>query len=71
MEPKLNIFQRLELWLRGHTYVGHRMQPGWRGPLPFYAFRCPEHGLVVNYPQGFSHILRCPICQEEEGVDSA
>lgn len=57
--------QHLRLKLFGHAYVGHRTRPGWRGALPFYAFNCPEHGIVVDYAHGFKRRLACPICSEE------
>ena len=62
---KLTNTQHLRLRLFGHAYVGHRTRPGWRGALPFYAFNCPEHGIVVDYPHGFNRRLACPICYEE------
>ena len=61
---ELSLFKRLVLWLCGHIYIGSRSMPGWSGPLPFYAFRCPVHGLVVDYPRGFNDRLRCPLCFE-------
>jgi len=33
-----------------------------RGYLPFYAFVCPEHGLVEDYPSGYTGRLKCPKC---------
>jgi len=62
LNVRLSPVQRLVLRLRGRVYVGRYTRPGWQGPLPFYAFRCPEHGIVVNYPQGFRRVLRCPKC---------
>ena len=57
--------QRIKLSLFGHAYVEHRRMPGWSGALPFYMFKCPEHGLVENYPSGYAGNLRCPICVKE------
>lgn len=62
---RLTNTQRLRLRLFGHAYVGHRTRPGWRDALPFYAFNCPKHGIVVDYPHGFDRRLACPICSEE------
>jgi hypothetical protein len=28
--------------------------------LQFYAFKCPVHGIVENYPEGYERVLRCP-----------
>jgi len=61
---KLKAMQRLTLRLRGHVFVGYRTRPGWRGALPFYAFKCPEHGLVEDYPHGYKQILDCPLCKK-------
>jgi hypothetical protein len=61
----VNLLQRLRMRLSGHVYVGDRQKPGWRGPLPHYAFRCPVHGPVESYPHGYEGRLECPICMEE------
>jgi len=53
---------RMKLW--GKAYTEHRRQPGWHGPLPYYTFICPQHGIVENYPQGYRNRLICPKCQE-------
>ena len=66
MEVKLTALQRLRLWWDGRVYIGHRTRSGWRGALPFYAFNCPEHGIVVDYPHGFKRRLDCPLCAQEE-----
>jgi hypothetical protein len=50
----------------GYVYLGRRTRPGWRGGLPFYAFTCSEHGVVVDYPHGFKGMLTCPHCTEFE-----
>lgn len=64
--PQLSMRQRLALRLTGKTYVGHYSKPGWSGALPFYAFECPTHGLVSNYPMGYGKRLECPKCLEEK-----
>ena len=61
----MNAFQRLELFLTGSAYVGHRTRPGWKGSLPFYVFRCPKHGLVEDYPHGYNGRLDCPMCSHK------
>jgi len=61
----LTLKQRLELLILGRTYLGSWAKPGWKGPLPWYAFKCPKHDLVANYVQGGDE-LRCPLCFEEE-----
>ena len=60
------VLQRFKLSLFGYVYIGHRTRTGWNGPLPFFAFRCPVHGLVEDYPHGYSDRLDCPRCQREE-----
>ena len=45
--------------------LGEYSKPGWAGSLPFYAFNCKRHGVVVNYPRGHAQILRCPECDRE------
>lgn len=49
---ELSMFQRLRLRLFGSVPVGYRVKSGWRGPIMHYAFRCPVHGVVVDYPHG-------------------
>ena len=80
-ENKPTWIQRIKLHLFGYTYIEHRQQPGWKGPLPFYMFRCPEHGLVVDHPHGYWELwkdtipvkvdnvlsqLTCPLCTEKQ-----
>jgi len=62
----LNIIQRFRLQLSGYTYVGHRSKPGWKDSIPHYAFKCPKHGTVVDYPHGYNQRLECPQCREEK-----
>jgi len=58
----MNPMQRLQLFLTSRAYVGHRKLPGWTRTLPFYAFRCPIHGIVEDYPHGYYSRLSCPKC---------
>jgi len=58
----LTFVQKIILKLNGRVFVGNRMKPGWRGSLPFYTFKCPEHGLVEDYPREFKGRLECPQC---------
>jgi len=59
---KYSLWQKTLIKLFGHVYVGHRTYPGWKGSMPFYAFKCPKHGIVEDYPRGFDEKLRCPKC---------
>jgi len=65
-ELSLPLLRRLQLKLFGYAYIGHRRQPGWKGPLPFYAFKCRVHGLVEDYPHGYNKRLDCPLCIRED-----
>jgi hypothetical protein len=60
---KLSLAQRLQLKVTGAVPTERRSHPGWKGELQFYAFRCPVHGLVENYPQGYGEVLVCPECK--------
>ena len=57
--------QRIVLSETGRVWMRNEQRPGWKAALPIYAFRCPKHGLVENYEQGFEKRLECPKCQEE------
>ena len=63
LSSKISSYQILKLRLSGSVYIGDFKLPGWSGELPFYAFKCDEHGFVVNYPEGHDEILRCPFCE--------
>jgi len=66
MEIELTRFQRLKLAIYGVVYLNDRIKEGWTTPFPFYAFKCPRHGIVESRPYGFKKYLRCPKCSEEE-----
>jgi len=59
---ELTLFQKIILKLNGRVFIGNRVKPGWSGSLPFYAFKCDEHGLVEDYPHGYEKRLECPKC---------
>jgi hypothetical protein len=61
----LSSVQRLRLRLFGRVFVGWGSRRGWRSELPFYAFRCPVHGIVEDYPHGYHGRLDCPLCWGE------
>ena len=67
-ESELSLIQRFRLGLLGHVYVCHRIRAEWKGSLPFFAFRCPVHGLVEDYPHGDTDRLDCPLCQREKDL---
>jgi len=64
-EITLGLYKRLILSLAGQVFVEHRTMHGWSGSLPFYAFKCPDHGTVVDYPHGYDQRLDCPKCHRE------
>jgi hypothetical protein len=63
---KLSFLQRLRLRMYGRVSVGYRQMPGWKGPLEFFAFRCPKHGVQIDYEHGYNHRLDCPEYKKEE-----
>ena len=50
-------------------YIGHFMKEGWKRELPFYVFKCPKHGYVIDYPHGYNQRLECPECVKEYEVE--
>jgi len=59
---KYSLWQRIQIVLFGKVFIEARQHKDWKGPLPFYAFNCPEHGIVESYPTGYSGRLICPKC---------
>jgi hypothetical protein len=49
----------------GAKLIGYDQHPGWNGELPFYEWKCKEHGIVQNYEQGYDYSLECPECQKK------
>ena len=58
----LTLVRKIILKLSGHVFTEYRMKPGWKSPIPFYAFKCDKHGLVEDYPHGYEGRLDCPKC---------
>ena len=65
----LSFVQRISLVLTGRAYLYHESWPGWTEALPFYVFKCQDHGLVVSRPHGFGDVLKCPQCWATTEVD--
>jgi hypothetical protein len=61
---RLSLLQKIRLLVAGAVPTSSRLQHGWSGSLQFYAFKCPVHGFVENYPQGYEKVLRCPYCEK-------
>jgi hypothetical protein len=68
IEPslKLTLLQKFKIRLGRPVYLGRRSKPGWIGTLPYYAFRCRVHGIVVDYPAGQDETLSCYVCFREK-----
>ena len=58
----LNLWQRFLLILTKKVYVSNWQKKGWNSSLPYYAFKCPTHGIQYTYPTGWNKILLCPVC---------
>jgi len=58
----LSIKEKIILKLQGSVEVGKIMIYGWKNRLPFYLFKCPDHGYQINYPSGHYMSLHCPKC---------
>jgi hypothetical protein len=63
---QLTFTQKIRLELFGITPTEKKKLPGWKGELQFYAFKCPVHGVVEDYPHGYRQILRCKRCQRPD-----
>ena len=65
MDPRIRLIERLKIQLKGHVYVGDKKEDGWKDELPYFAFKCPKHGIVYDYPHGYKQRLECPLCRKE------
>ncbi len=65
----LTFTQKIRLELLGITPTEKKKLPGWKGELQFYAFKCPIHGIVEDYPHGYRQVLRCRKCRTSELVE--
>ena len=59
---KLTLMQKFMLKLFGKVFVRKYKDASWSDSLPFYLFRCPEHGLQLSYPMGWNKKLICLKC---------
>jgi hypothetical protein len=58
IEPtSLSVLQKIRLELFQITPTAKKTRSGWKGELQFYAFKCPEHGLMEDYPHGYRQTL--------------
>ena len=58
----LSGWQMLMLAIQGSIMVGSIRLADWKGRMPIYLIRCPEHGFQLTYKQGFGESLICPKC---------
>ena len=61
-----SFLQKLRISFWGKIPIGEKIREGWKGPIMFYAFSCPIHGYVDNYPHGYNGRLICPKCIEDK-----
>lgn len=64
MPQKYSFMQKLRIKIFGSIPLEYRMRPHWKEPIMFYAFECPEHGIVEDYPHGHGKRLMCNKCLE-------
>jgi len=64
---ELTLVQKIILKLSGRVFTEYRLKPGWKAPIAFYAFKCPVHGIVEDFPQGYNNRLECPKCGYARG----
>jgi len=60
-----SLWQKIRIAWSGKISIEKRLLPHWnqeKDPIMFYAFNCPIHGIVENYPAGYSKRLICPKC---------
>ena len=65
-EIQLSFTQKIRIKILGITPTMKKKLPGWRGELQFYAFKCPIHGIIEDYPHGYRQILRCRRCENNQ-----
>ena len=70
MDMRISLINQIKIKLMGKAYLYNDVQKGWEKSLPFYAFECPSHGIVVNYPHGFKKKLVCPKCLQELSINN-
>jgi len=56
----LRNWEKAQLLIMGCALRRHEKREGWKGELPIYLAKCPEHGYFEDYPHGFITLLQCP-----------
>lgn len=59
---RVSIQNKLEVILRGRSFLFLAKKTGWHGSLPIYLFFCPNHGFVTSHLIGEYEKLACPYC---------
>ena len=62
----LSIKEKIMLKLQGSLGIGKILIYGWKNRLPFYLFKCPDHGYQINYLSGHNMSLHCPKCLHQK-----
>jgi hypothetical protein len=62
---RMSFIDKLMLKRDNPVKIGDYKLSEWKGKLPFYLFKCSEHGYVVNYPIGYFMRLVCPLCSDK------
>jgi len=58
----ISLQNKLEVMLKGRSFLFWVKKTGWRGNLPIYLFFCPDHGYVTSHLIGEYEKLVCPYC---------
>jgi hypothetical protein len=66
----LSIKEKIILKIQGSVEVGKIFIYGWKNRLPFYLFKCPDHGYQINYLSGHYLSLHCPKCLHQKAQTS-
>ena len=59
---KLSLPQRIKLGLFGKALLGYFEKSLGEEQVTYYAFKCPIHGIQMDYPHGHDNTLTCPEC---------
>lgn len=62
----LSITEKIILKIQGSVEIGKIMIYGWKNRLPFYLFKCPDHGYQISYLSGHYMSLHCPKCLHQK-----
>jgi len=59
---RISLLNKLEVMLKGRSFLFWAKKEGWQGSLPIYLFFCPSHGYVSSHLMGEYERLACPYC---------